>query len=93
MKNLLPCTALLLAPCFAFAAPEPLEASDPTHVLWYRQPAKLWATEALPIGNGRLGAMLFGGVRTERIQFNENSLWGGANNWDGGYDLKETGFG
>jgi len=45
--------------------------------LWYRQPAKLWMTEALPIGNGPMGAMLFGGTDIERIQFNEISLWSG----------------
>src|SRR5215471_15613149 len=68
-------------------------ASVQSQTLWYQQPAKLWATEALPIGNGRLGAMLFGGVRTERIQFNEISLWGGLNNWDGGFDTGDRGFG
>jgi alpha-L-fucosidase 2 len=45
--------------------------------LWYDQPAKEWMTEALPIGNGPMGAMLFGGTDLERIQFNEISLWGG----------------
>ena len=44
--------------------------------LWYNKPAKVW-TDALPIGNGRLGAMVFGGVEQERIQFNEESLWTG----------------
>ena len=44
--------------------------------LWYRQPAQKW-TEALPIGNGRMGAMVFGGVSDERIQFNEDTLWTG----------------
>src|ERR1700749_3313223 len=44
--------------------------------LWYRQPALKW-TEALPVGNGRLGAMVFGGVFDERIQFNEDTLWTG----------------
>lgn len=44
--------------------------------LWYHQPAKEWE-EALPIGNGRLGAMVFGGIADERIQFNEESLWSG----------------
>ena len=44
--------------------------------LWYHQPAKRW-TEALPIGNGRLGAMVFGGVETERLQLNEDTVWGG----------------
>ena len=45
--------------------------------LWYDHPADLWMTEALPIGNGPLGAMLFGGTDIERIQFNEISLWSG----------------
>jgi alpha-L-fucosidase 2 len=44
--------------------------------LWYKQPAVKW-TEALPIGNGRIGAMLFGGVENDRIQFNEETLWNG----------------
>jgi alpha-L-fucosidase 2 len=41
--------------------------------LWYKKPAKVW-TEALPIGNGRLGAMVFGGIQNELIQLNEGSL-------------------
>jgi alpha-L-fucosidase 2 len=45
--------------------------------LWYTQPAGAWV-EALPLGNGRLGAMVFGGVRTERLQLNEDTLWAGA---------------
>ncbi len=44
--------------------------------LWYRQPAREW-TEALPVGNGRLGAMIFGGTERERLQFNEDTLWTG----------------
>ena len=44
--------------------------------LWYRQPAQEWV-EALPIGNGHLGAMVFGGIQHERIQLNEDSVWGG----------------
>ncbi len=46
------------------------------NILWYREPAKIWE-EALPIGNGRLGAMVFGGVADERIQLNESTLWDG----------------
>jgi alpha-L-fucosidase 2 len=49
-------------------------ASDLT--LWYRRPAQEWV-EALPVGNGRLGAMVFGGVPEERLQFNEDTLWQG----------------
>ena len=44
--------------------------------LWYDQPATNW-TEALPIGNGRLGAMIFGGLTEEHIQFNESTIWTG----------------
>ena len=44
--------------------------------LWYTQPARNW-NEALPVGNGRLGAMVFGGVREERLQLNEDSIWAG----------------
>src|SRR5947207_1241350 len=52
-----------------------LSAQTPL-TLWYRQPAKLWV-EALPVGNGRLGAMVFGGIEHERIQFNESTVWTG----------------
>jgi alpha-L-fucosidase 2 len=45
--------------------------------LWYRQPAKTW-TEALPVGNGRLGGMVFGRYHSEIIQLNEESLWAGS---------------
>ncbi len=45
--------------------------------LWYDKPAEEWV-EALPIGNGRLGAMVFGGAETERIQLNEESVWTGG---------------
>ncbi|MFT3870854.1 MAG: glycoside hydrolase N-terminal domain-containing protein [Nibricoccus sp.] len=56
------------------ASSEPAPAQPLT--LWYRQPASAW-TEALPIGNGRLGAMVFGGIAEERLQLNEDSLWTG----------------
>ena len=48
--------------------------------LWYKKPANLFKgwNEALPLGNGRLGAMVFGGVQTERIQLNEDSVWYGG---------------
>lgn len=44
--------------------------------LWYRKPAGRWP-EALPVGNGRLGAMVYGGVRQELLQLNEDSIWSG----------------
>tara|TARA_R110002072_G_scaffold241027_1_gene399489 strand:+ start:19518 stop:21878 length:2361 start_codon:yes stop_codon:yes gene_type:complete len=52
-------------------------AQDPSPALWYRQPAKNW-NQALPVGNGHLGAMVFGGTAAERIQCNVDSLWAGA---------------
>ncbi|MGE3242222.1 MAG: glycoside hydrolase N-terminal domain-containing protein [Pirellulales bacterium] len=45
--------------------------------LWYDEPAKRW-TDALPIGNGRLGAMVYGGTAQDRLQFNEDTLWTGG---------------
>jgi alpha-L-fucosidase 2 len=45
--------------------------------LWYRQPAKEWV-EALPLGNGRLGAMVFGGVDHEQLQLNQDTIWAGG---------------
>ncbi|MGW2144380.1 glycosyl hydrolase family 95 catalytic domain-containing protein [Nonomuraea bangladeshensis] len=46
--------------------------------LWYDEPATDWETQALPIGNGPLGATVFGGVAGERLQFNEKTLWTGG---------------
>ena len=53
--------------------------------LWYAQPANSWEMEALPIGNGRMGGMLFGGTAVERVQFNEISLWPGNETDTGHY--------
>ncbi|KLT64426.1 glycoside hydrolase N-terminal domain-containing protein [Pedobacter sp. BMA] len=51
-------------------------AQDGNQLLWYNKPAEKW-TDALPIGNGRLGAMIFGGVNHDHIPFNEETLWTG----------------
>jgi alpha-L-fucosidase 2 len=59
----------------ASAGPAPDDSIGP--VLSYRQPAKQWV-EALPVGNGRLGGMVFGGVSAERIQLNEDTFWSGG---------------
>lgn len=48
--------------------------------LWYKEPATKWM-EALPVGNGRLGAMIFGQPINERIQLNEDSMWPGGPDW------------
>src|SRR5688572_21452823 len=50
---------------------------QPDLKLWYRQPARSW-NEALPVGNGRLGAMVFGKIEEELIQLNEETLWSGG---------------
>ena len=49
------------------------------HKLWYDKPAQVW-TEALPLGNGRLGAMVYGNPATEQIQLNEETIWAGQPN-------------
>ena len=54
-------------------------------MLWYDKPARNWMTSALPVGNGELGAMFFGGISQERIQFNEKSLWTGSRTSRGAY--------
>lgn len=53
----------------------PTDPSSP--VLWYLQPAREWI-QALPVGNGRLGAMVFGDTGNERIQLNEETVWSGG---------------
>ena len=56
--------------------PDILKDIDPSVMLWYDEPATAW-TEALALGNGRMGAMVFGGTESEMIQFNEETLWSG----------------
>lgn len=58
---------------------------EPLMKLWYTTPATDWMTSALPIGNGELGAMFFGGTDVERIQFNEKTLWSGSSTIRGAY--------
>ena len=53
--------------------------------LWYDRPATNWMTSALPIGNGELGALFFGGVESEQILFNEKTLWTGSTTTRGAY--------
>jgi len=78
MKKLLCLIAVLLIG-------QAVSVSANTMKLWYAKPATDWEKEALPIGNGRLGAMVFGGVDRERIQFNEDSMWTGDANPSGNY--------
>jgi alpha-L-fucosidase 2 len=73
--NLIPCSVGLFAaePQLTGNASAPGEPLS----LWYRLPATRWE-EALPVGNGRIGAMVFGHVSNERVQLNEDTLWGGG---------------
>ena len=86
--NIHPCIhqlvgSLILMGCSTglIAAEPPLSGSAPApdepFSLWYRQPAAKWV-EALAIGNGRIGAMVFGGINRERLQLNEDTLWAGG---------------
>jgi alpha-L-fucosidase 2 len=70
--------ALAVSVCLAAPAVRAAEDGAPGPLtLWYRRAAPQW-DHALPLGNGRLGAMVFGGVRSERLQLNEDSLWLGG---------------
>jgi alpha-L-fucosidase 2 len=74
--------ALAAAPSIGLAAagqakPAAADKARSATTLWYRQSAARWE-EALPLGNGRLGAMVFGRVGQERLQLNEDTLWAGA---------------
>lgn len=55
------------------------------YTLWYRRPATDWMTQALPIGNGQFGAMIFGGIKQDEIQFNDKTLWQGNKTSYGAY--------
>jgi alpha-L-fucosidase 2 len=74
-RNLLILSILVLSQ-FSCRHNEPEKALNPSLQLWYDKPASGW-TEALPVGNGRLGAMIYGGMLTDTIQFNEETLWSG----------------
>jgi alpha-L-fucosidase 2 len=65
-----------LAISSSLVAAESDSTADKSQSLWYRQPAARWE-EALPVGNGRLGGMVFGGVVEDRIQLNEQTIWAG----------------
>jgi alpha-L-fucosidase 2 len=71
-------TLLLISACHENNYNDQQKAAD---VLWYSQPAQKWE-EALPMGNGRLGIMVFGKTSNERIQLNDDSLWPADHGWD-----------
>ncbi len=77
MYRILSTCAVLCA--LLFAVPAIAEPPNPRDnlCLWYGEPAGPW-TEALPVGNGSVGGMVFGGIESEHIQFNHDTLWAGA---------------
>jgi alpha-L-fucosidase 2 len=85
------CKQVILCTLFSFLAfsfSNPIFAQKKEKsslLLWDNKPAKDWMTEAYPIGNGRIGGMIFGGVNQEHIQFNDNTLWTGDENDRGMY--------
>lgn len=72
MKNLFLVAATLLTMSLPLSA-----QNDNTERLWYDKPASIWL-EALPVGNGRLGGMVYGGTQSDQIQLNEDSFWSGG---------------
>ncbi|MEM9326300.1 MAG: glycoside hydrolase N-terminal domain-containing protein, partial [Bacteroidota bacterium] len=76
MKSLLRCAAILLLLTKCSTPDQTEDVLDPSLSLWYDKPAVDW-NEALPVGNGRLGAMVYGGTASDTLQFNEETLWTG----------------
>ena len=69
--------ASLALPAMTSAAPARRIAPTSDTTLWYAQPASSWV-EALPIGNGRISAMVHGGIEREHLQLNEDTVWAGG---------------
>jgi alpha-L-fucosidase 2 len=81
-------TSLIIIPflfCAGLVRAAEQTASPAPLTLWYLQPAKDAMTEALPVGNGNIGGVVFGGVETERVQLNVDSLWTGDDRDYGSY--------
>jgi alpha-L-fucosidase 2 len=81
---------ILLFLAFNLLSPGDVTAQNDTLLkLWYNRPAEQWV-EALPVGNGRVGAMVFGNPFREVIQLNENTVWGGQPNRNDNPEAKEA---
>lgn len=72
---------------FSLVFSAPLSAADSALTMWFDHPAADWEKEALPIGNGAMGAVFMGGVEKELIQFNEKTLWEGGPGSKHSYDF------
>lgn len=86
-KNFFKSLFLASLPIFGCMLPSIAHAGN-SHILWYDKPAQTW-TEALPIGNGRLGGMVFGNVSVDRIQLNEETIWAGRPNNNANHEALE----
>ncbi len=71
----------LMIACLFVSCGEVRETDETSLILWYDKPSEVWE-DALPLGNGRIGAMVFGYTDTERIQLNDDSLWPADLSWD-----------
>lgn len=78
-------SSLLIFPLLLGSFPSAFATKPADAKLVYDRPATQWMTEALPVGNGHMGAMLFGGLDEDRIQFNEGTLWVGHEDDTGAY--------
>lgn len=76
----------LIIPTVAMMSLEAMAGQE--HKLWYDSPAQVW-TEALPLGNGRLGAMVYGNPGAEQIQLNEETIWAGQPNNNANPEARE----
>ena len=77
LMSVVRCCVVLLAAGFRMVD----EASE--YRLWYTTPATIWRSQCLPVGNGSIGGMIYGGVASEHIQFNEITLWTGGTTDEG----------
>ncbi|WP_299584644.1 glycoside hydrolase family 95 protein [uncultured Sunxiuqinia sp.] len=77
LRNMIGALLFFIITCSCFAVQKGNERNQYTYELHYSSPSEDDWMNALPIGNGRLGAMIFGGVKEERIMLNENTLWSG----------------
>ena len=76
MRNITRSLGLIIGATLLFSSCLPSEATTDNMKLWYDKPADEWM-KSLPFGNGRLGAMVYGGVETETIGLNESTMWSG----------------
>ena len=80
-KKFIPLSAILIFFVFRLSG----QNTNGELKIWFTKPAENW-NEALPVGNGSLGAMIFGGIEHERLQLNEESVWTGEPRWDANPD-------